>query len=298
MRLVVLGSDGMLGHKLCRELAEDHELFPVVRGLSNKPVTEYFFNEILKLDTKCIVDACNWDEVSRVLDECRPDYILNAVGFIKQRDGKNQEVRTVQLNCLIPHQLNQWCCENDARLIHFSTDCVFSGESGMYCEADRPDPIDFYGRTKLVGEVHSANALTIRTSIVGWELSRSTSLLEWFRANYHDNLSGYKKAIYSGLSTKALSECVSYLLDNYPDASGLYHVASEPISKYQLLSDLKAEMGWKGGAIQAEEDFTCDRSLDGSRFVEAFGWKTPSWEQMISQLAADRPFYDKMKQSV
>ena len=220
---------------------------------------------------------------------------INAVGIVKQRDEAKQAIPSIQLNALFPHILADLCDEVGARLIHVSTDCVFSGRRGSYSEADIPDPVDLYGRTKLIGELSRPNCLTIRTSIVGWQLAGGSSLLEWFATQRSSSVKGYRNAIFSGLSTSVLATLIGDLIETRPDVNGLYHVASQPISKHDLLSRIADALDWQDIIIEPEEQFHCDRSLDGARFEAATGWRAPSWDEMIAGLAAEWPTYEELR---
>ncbi len=171
-----------------------------------------------------------------------------------------------------------------ARLIHISTDCVFSGKRGKYREEDLPDAADLYGRSKLLGEITGGRALTLRTSMIGHELAGRHSLLEWFLAQQGKAVAGYRHAIFSGLTTRRLAELIATLIADFPDLCGLYHVAGEAISKFELLSLVRGCFGLDI-EIVPEDDFVIDRSLDSTRFVQATGIARPQWAEMIAQLA-------------
>jgi len=237
------------------------------------------------------VDALDLDKVTNVMEYVRPDCVINAIGLVKQRDEARQAIPSIQINALFPHQLAGLCKRMESRLVHISTDCVFSGLRGGYSEADVPDPVDLYGRTKLLGELNFPGCLTLRTSIVGWELCGNSSLLEWFARQRGRSIKGYKKAIFSGFSSTVLANLIGDLVETRPDLQGLYQVASQPISKYKLLVSLRDALGWDDIRIDADSQFLCDRSLKGNRFEAATGWQSPTWEEMINQLAEDWPQY-------
>jgi dTDP-4-dehydrorhamnose reductase len=185
----------------------------------------------------------------------------------------------------LPHRLAVLARVAGARLIHLSTDCVFSGRRGNYREDDPADAEDLYGRTKLLGEVSEEPCLTLRTSIIGPELSRKSGLLEWFMAQRGGTVRGFTRAIFSGFTTAELSRVIERLLEE-PHASGLYHVSSAPISKYDLLVRINAALGI-GVAIGADDSFACDRSLDSERFRSTFGYTPPAWDEMVTELAQE-----------
>ena len=137
-------------------------------------------------------------------------------------------------------------------MVHVSTDCVFSGSRGGYVESDVPDAFDLYGRSKLLGEVTDReNTVTLRTSIIGWQLGEPTGLVGWFAAHRDEPLKGFTKAVFSGLTTRALTEVIRDVV--MPDASlsGLWHVSAEPIDKYTLLTKLaeQARLGRRHHAV-------------------------------------------------
>jgi dTDP-4-dehydrorhamnose reductase len=232
------------------------------------------------------------------MDKAKPDVVVNCIGIVKQRDEAKKIIPSIQVNALFPHQLADLCHRENIRLVQISTDCVFSGLRGKYTEADIPDPVDLYGRTKLLGEVNRPGCLTLRTSIIGWQLNSFTSLLSWFARQRGQTIKGYRQAIYSGFSTRVLAGLISDLIETRPDLTGLYQVASEPISKYDLLVALRDKLGWGDIQIEPDEKFFCDRSLVATRFRVATGWKAPDWEEMISGLAQEWPSYQQWYQAV
>jgi len=229
--------------------------------------------------------------VRGALATVQPDVVINCIGIVKQRDEAKQAIPSIQVNALFPHQLADLCLGHDTRLVQISTDCVFSGFRGKYTEADVPDPVDLYGRTKLLGELQRPNCLTLRTSIIGWQLNTFSSLLSWFSQQRGQRIKGYQQAIYSGFSTHVLAGLISDLIETRPDLTGLYQVASEPISKYDLLVALRDKLGWDDIEIEPDDNFYCDRSLVGTRFSTATGWKAPTWEEMLTGLAEEWPAY-------
>jgi dTDP-4-dehydrorhamnose reductase len=160
----------------------------------------------------------------------------------------------------------------------------------MYKEDDLSDAEDLYGRTKLLGEVASANALTLRTSIIGRELTTHHSLLEWFLSNRGGRVNGYCKSIYSGVTTNHLSDVVLSIILNNPRLQGLYQIASEPISKYDLLLLLRKAYALNI-TIDPVNGEDVDRSMDGSEFCSATGYICPPWPVLVQQMAADTTPY-------
>jgi dTDP-4-dehydrorhamnose reductase len=281
MRVLILGAAGMLGHQLCLQFRERYETWATVRKLNpDDGVRELLPRERLIEG----VDAFQLQSVIAAIAQVKPDVIINCIGIIKQLQSAKNPVISLTVNALFPHHLHQLAQISGARLIHFSTDCVFSGKRGMYTEADISDAEDLYGRTKYLGEVAGEGALTIRSSIIGRELSTQSGLVEWFLSNEGGKVRGFRKAIYSGFTTAVMAEIISNLLEHHPQLSGVYQISSEPINKYELLLLVRDAFG-ANITIEPDDDFVIDRSLDSSRFRAETGFTPPSWEKMIADLA-------------
>ena len=287
MRVLVLGATGMLGHRLVAELRTRCEVVATVRG--DPPAGVPFFEGAHLVGG---ISAEDFDTVVKAIGDTRPEAVVNCIGIVKQLAAAKDSVSSIAVNALFPHRLARLCRTAGARLIHLSTDCVFAGTKGTpYTEADNPDPIDLYGRTKLLGEVTGADGLTLRTSIVGRELRNRTGLIEWFLSNRGGEVRGYTRALYTGLTTNVCARLIGDLLTRYPTMTGVWQVAAEPISKYDLLRLVDSAFG-TGTIIGRDTTFTCDRRLDGSRFADATGFVAPSWVDMVAELVRDRAFYD------
>ena len=230
-KIVVLGGAGMLGHKMFQVLRDRFpRTFCTVRQDLRKPP----FNQVDLLQGEGVIpgiDVTDFAALEAILGAFRPEFIVNCVGVIKQRLAAASPIPSITVNSLLPHQLARMAAGWGGRVIHFSTDCVFSGRRGNYGEEDFSDAEDLYGKSKFLGEVAAANALTLRTSIIGRELSEHGSLLDWFLARNHGTVRGYRQVIYSGVTTNHLAELVASIIGDHPDLNGLYQVASEPISK-------------------------------------------------------------------
>jgi dTDP-4-dehydrorhamnose reductase len=282
MRILILGGDGMLGHQLLRHFSGRHDVRVTLR-LGPEVYNRYGCFDREKAFFG--VDARREDSISHVLEQFRPDAVVNAIGIVKQRLEAKEVIPSLEINSLLPHRLALLCRTIGARLIHFSTDCVFSGRRGNYRETDQPDAEDLYGRTKLLGEVAESHCLTLRTSMIGPELSRKTGLLEWFLSQRGKTVKGFTKAIFSGFPTSELAHIVELVLMKVPAIHGLYHVAAEPISKYDLLSLVRDRFGLPI-TIERDTAFECDRSLDASRFHRDTGYKPPAWDAMIDDMVS------------
>lgn len=282
-RVLILGAAGMLGWTVSRLLLEDRAVAvtAAVRDQDTVPsgLAELLGDRLIELD---VTD----DRARRgVIVDSAPDFVLNCVGVIKQDPRLKDHVPTVWINSLLPHLLANECDKVDARLIQVSTDCVFSGRVGRYTEDDVPDPLDFYGRTKLVGELDERH-LTLRTSIIGPELRRRASLVEWFLGQEDQTVRGFRRAIYSGVTTVEFTRFLSRYV--FPDRSltGLYQLASDAINKYDLLELVAGAYEWSG-ELNPDDDFVCDRSLVSERLRTATGYQPPPWTEMIRDMAAD-----------
>ena len=286
MRVLVFGGNGMLGHQLCRSLPEAMEVWATFRA---EPEDFRFLPKERRLSHVLVQDT---SRVEQILEMVKPNAVINAVGIVKQRGEAREAVPSIQVNALFPHQLADLCVPRGIRLIHVSTDCVFSGSRGMYTESDVPDPVDLYGRSKLLGELERAGCLTLRTSVIGWELGGHLGLLSWFVGQRGKQVKGFRRAVYSGLSTRVFCELIGSLLAEHGDLQGLYHVSSAPIAKFDLLVALRNALGWSDLSVEPQEEPVCDRSLDGSRFRLATSWQAPKWEAMIQGLAEEWPEYE------
>ena len=288
MRVVILGSGGMLGHKLWQVFAPRFDTYVTVRK-SHEAYKHYSIFDPARW--RAGADVWQFDTVVQILEELSPDVVINAIGIVKQLPEADDPIVSITINSLFPHRLAALCREIGARLIHISTDCVFSGHKGLYTEDDEPDATDLYGRSKLLGEVQSTGCLTVRTSIIGRELGTHLGLVEWLLGSQGQKVKGYVNAIFSGLTTQALAQVLADVVADYPGLSGLYHVSANPISKYDLLQLLRA--AYKLDVeIEPCEEYHCNRSLDSSKFRAITGFVPPPWDEMVAGLVNDKTEYD------
>jgi dTDP-4-dehydrorhamnose reductase len=287
MKVLILGSTGMLGHKLHQVLTKTFEVAGTVRSKCDSLDRYGFFH---KSDVLPDIDAGKIPTVEKAIDKTKPNVVINCIGIIKSRKEAQDRLPSIQINTLFPHQLYKICRKRDIRLIHISTDCVFSGKIGNYQETDIADAEDIYGKTKYLGEIAEEGTLTIRTSIIGRELSTTNNLVEWFISNGGKQVQGYTNAIFNGFPTMCFAQIIAKVIADTPKLSGLYHISSEPISKYKLLTLIRDKMSID---IDIEEypHYYCNRSLDSSLYRSKSGFKPHSWEDMIDEFVIDAQQY-------
>ena len=295
MRVLILGASGMLGHKVWQHFAKRLDPYATFRQAPSRYERFGIFDAARSVGH---VSAEDFDSVIRAIESVRPDAVVNCIGIVKQDAAAKDAVSSIAVNALFPHRLAHLCRASGVRLVHLSTDCVFSGSEGNYTEEARADATDLYGRTKLLGEVDYDNSLTIRTSMIGRELQGSHGLVEWFlkEAAAGGQVRGFKRAVFSGLTTTALAQLIADLLLDHPQLSGVWHVAADPINKFDLLSLVKKVYGLDI-EIEPDESFICDRSLDASRFRAATGFTPHSWPEMIEQMRKDDTPYEQFRRT-
>lgn len=279
-KILVLGASGMLGNAMVRYFAThtSHDIVGIVRSPSSiQLLPTEVRNQIVEGG-----DVDDFDALVRMFDRHRPTIVINCIGLVKQLDEAKNPLASIPINAVLPHRLARLCSLIGARLIHLSTDCVFSGEKGMYVEGDLPDARDVYGRTKLLGEVDYPHAITLRTSIIGHELRSQHSLICWFLAQL-DEVQGFSRAIFSGLPTVEIARVIdAYVLPN-PNLHGIYHLSADPIDKFSLLMLVNKIYG-KSIRITENPSFTINRSLDSTRFREATGFKPDDWPTLVQRM--------------
>ena len=281
MRILILGGTGMLGHQLWDYFSGRFpDTHTTIRQSRNCYVTGELFNSSRVIDS---VDVSDFLELTGVMKCVRPDFILNCIGITKRRGKVGEAIHAITLNALLPHKLVEWGKNNSAKVINFSTDCVFDGVHGNYTEESPTKATDLYGKTKALGEIQGNNALTLRSSFIGAELGAGTELLEWFLSQT-GTVQGFKNAIYSGFTTLELSRIIENIVVHHPDANGIYNISSDPISKFDLLMLIRDKMRLDIDIIP-DEIFRCNRSLDSTKFRKEVNYTPPTWEAMIEELS-------------
>ena len=275
----------MIGHKMYKIISKFHnDTWVSLR----KNLSSYSYSEIYNPE-KVIdnIDLIYFENISNQLKIINPDIVINACGITIRRGIETLKSNSIILNSALPHFLNEWATFYNKRLIHFSTDCVFTGTKGDYLDNDNKDAYDLYGSTKSMGEViDSKHAITLRGSMIGSELENKTELFEWFLKQKNKTIKGFNKVIYSGITTTKMAEIVIKLIDQYPNLSGIYNISSQPISKYDLLKlfnkhfDINAK-------IEVDNSYSSNKNLISEKFYNEIGIKQPNWQDLIMQFKDD-----------
>lgn len=278
MRILILGITGMLGNTIFR-LLSDIEQYQVFGTARNANALHYFKNNKSIITS---IDVTNHDALIHSFVVAQPHLVINCIGLVKQLSASNNPLHAIPINTLLPHRLAEICRATQARLIHISTDCVFSGKIGGYLETDFPDATDLYGRSKLLGEIYYPNTITLRTSIIGHEIDGNKSLLNWFLSQ-EKSTKGFRKVIFSGLPTIEIARIIlEYIIPN-TKLEGLYHVSSKPINKYNLLCEI-AKIYKKDIEITPDDNLVIDRSLNAQKFKNDVGYTPPDWPDLIKKM--------------
>ena len=286
MRILVLGGGGMLGHKVVQRLGHSHQdLWWTLHGRRDDPALDPV-PMLRGANAICGFEAMELERVSGLLRELRPDVVINCLGLVKQRSHATDALAAVTINALLPHRIARALRGWNGRLVHISTDCVFSGQRGAYREDDHPDAVDLYGRSKALGESFEPNVLTLRTSMIGRELKHHASLLDWFLAQRGRCIKGFRRAMWSGVTALHLAEVIEVLLRDHPALHGIHHLASTPLSKHDLLSALNDAYDL-GVDIVPDDTHRVDLTLVGARFETATGYRCPPMASLIEDLVAD-----------
>jgi len=280
-KILILGAAGMSGSALIRYFSSDVNF--IVYGSVRKS------NLLRQLEARApnakiisSINVENQDCLTRLFDSVKPDFVVNCVGIVKQLPQSNDPLAVLPINSLLPHRLARLCEIVGARLVHLSSDCVFSGKKGSYLESGVPDATDLYGRSKLLGEVDYPHAITLRTSLIGHELQGARGLVNWFLTQ-EGSVRGFTKAIFSGLPTVEIARVIEEHVLPHPELHGVYHLSADPISKYDLLSTVKDVYG-KQIEIIPDDSLAIDRSLDSTRFQEATGFVSKPWYELVQAM--------------
>jgi dTDP-4-dehydrorhamnose reductase len=284
MKILVLGASGMLGNAVMRMMSErvDWQIFGTVRS----ELARSLLPAVVSKHLICGVDVERPDVLNCVFAQIRPDVVINCIGLVKQLAEAADPLLALPINAMLPHRLARLCELTRARLVHMSTDCVFSGLKGLYKESDPSDAQDLYGRSKYLGEVKYPHTITLRTSIIGHELGAAQGLVDWFLSQ-RGEIKGFRRAVFSGIPTVELARILRDYVLPQPKMHGIYHVSADPISKFDLLS-LVAQVYQKDIRITPDDTLVIDRSLDSSRFRRVTGYQPPAWSNLVRMMNAFR----------
>lgn len=280
MKILVLGATGLLGNAMFRVLsqADNLEVYGTARSASaGMHFTPELASRLITVDN--LEDAT---QLVALFDILAPDIVVNCTAL--PRAQVQDLARLIAVFSLLPRRLHHLCRERDIRLIQIGSDGVFSGKRGSYTEYDLPDADDSYGVAKILGEVDGPRALTLRTSMLGPELSAQNGLLSWFLGQENE-CRCYTRAIFSGFPTVVLAQIVRDVVFLNEGLHGIYHVAAEPISKFDLLAFVRQQYG-KQIQMIPDDSVVIERSLSAERFRLATGYTPPSWREMIATMHA------------
>ena len=282
MKLLILGANGLLGNTISKYFFEREEFktFATLRDYSKIKL----FNKKYHHKFLIIENILDFDQIKGTLNRVRPDILINCLGVSNKEilNNFNQAEKFITINSLLPHKLYEICNNYKIRLIHLSSDCVFSGKKGSYSENNLPDPKCLYGRSKLLGEVNYKNSITIRKSVIGHEIDSKNGLLEWFLSQ-KDEVQGYKDAIFSGMTVLELATLIEkYIIPN-EQLGGVLHVSGESITKYDLLKIISSIYN-KSIHIRLNKSIKVDRSLNSTKFNQLTGYKIKPWPILIRSM--------------
>lgn len=268
MKVLVLGGTGMAGHIISMYFKEaGHD----VTAFSRSKV-EYCNN--------INGDITYFQNLKKIIIEGQYDAVINAIGILNQ-DAENNKSNAVLLNSYLPHFLSDTTKDMKTKIIHMSTDCVFSGKTGGYSETSFRDGETFYDRSKALGELENNKDLTFRNSIIGPDMSeRGIGLFNWFMKQ-EGEINGFTKAIWTGVTTLTLAKAMEQALKE--NLTGLYNlVNNETISKYELLNLFNKYMKNNEIEILPSDNLSLDKSLINNR--TDFSFEVPSYETMVAEM--------------
>lgn len=290
MRILVLGSAGMLGFALHRRLHDAG--YGVVGAIRSGSEPRHKWTRGLTYLTG--IDIRDTSNIRRLVEANQFDCVINAAGIIKQSTDVRDAELVYSVNALAPRRLGLAAAVDGFRLIHFSTDCVFSGRCGNYDERDIPDALDTYGASKLLGEVCGNNALTLRTSIIGRGLNPNGSLVDWFLGQ-NGRVGAFRRAVFSGLPVNYIGDILANgIFPSGRPVEGLYHLSADPIAKSGLLHLIRTEWCREDIELVPNDDLVIDRSLNSSRLRSLIDLRPPPWSELVSEMAR---FYRELELS-
>jgi dTDP-4-dehydrorhamnose reductase len=292
MRILILGGNGMIGHKMYLLISKSYQDTWVTL---RKNLRSYRYAEIYNSE-KVVdnIDLNNFQTLLIHLNKINPDIVINASGITIRRGVEVSISNSIILNSALPHFLNEWVISNKKRLIHFSTDCVFSGEKGNYLDNDIKDANDLYGTSKSMGEVIDSNhTITLRGSMIGRELENKTELFEWFLSQKNKSIKGFCNVIYSGITTNKMADIVLKIIKEYPNLNGIFNVSSKPISKFNLLKLWNDNFN-NNSLIEIDNSYTSNKNLISDIFFKKINKEQPNWEELVHQLKIEDQSFNNL----
>ena len=277
---LIFGANGMLGHKILQTLSKKKKFtYGTIRLKKNRKLNN---NKIIYN-----VDVNNFRNIEKLIHQIKPNYVINCTGLIKQKLEVKRNDNFKKINFLFPLFLDRLSKKYLFRHIHFSTDCVFNGNKGNYTERSKKNAKDDYGKYKIAAENNIINnTLKIRTSIIGHEINKKKySLLEWFLSS-KNNVRGFKTAYFSGLTTLEISNIIYKIVNKKKFITGLYNIASNKISKYELIKKINKVYSLNKAVI-SDDTFKIDRSLNPKKFNDRFKININTWDVQIKNMYND-----------
>jgi len=276
-KILILGAKGMAGHMIANYLRSQkkYHIFTTARCDDESPDNFY-------------LDVFDTQKLIEIIDKIKPDYVINCIGVLVKFSKDNPE-KAIFINAYLPRFLDKLSNDFNYKLIHLSSDCVFSGSKGQYTELNIPDEIDIYGKSKALGEIDHSKNLTIRTSIIGPELKKNgVGLFHWFMQT-KGSIGGYTRVIWSGVTTLELAKFIDYLITDNVQLSGLYHlVNNDSISKKDLLLLFKRIFYKEDVTIYDDQGVVSDKSIVNT--LSQIEYKVPGYDRMVQEM------YDWMMQ--
>jgi dTDP-4-dehydrorhamnose reductase len=282
VKILVLGATGLLGNAVFRSMSKTSG--ERVVGTVRREAARRLFPIEYAARLTVVNDIENQEGLAQLFDSIHPDVVVNCIAA--GRPAPADPMRSIQVYSVLPRRLSHLCRLSGSRLIQISSDGVFSGVRGSYCEDDLPDANDIYGISKLLGEIAEPHVITLRTSIIGHELQSKDGLLEWFLSQ-QDQCHCYTRAIFSGFPTIVLADLIRDVVIPRPDLHGVYHLATQPISKFDLLRLVAKRYGKKIELIP-DDRANPDRTLVAARFEKATGYVAPDWPMLVDLMYCDR----------
>jgi dTDP-4-dehydrorhamnose reductase len=268
-KIIILGANGMAGHILVKGLQEKSCEYNIISIARNTSI----------INPTVILDVTNFDSLKHLIETESPDIIINCIGILNET-AENNPHQAILVNSYLPHYLEALTKNSKTKIIHISTDCVFSGKEGSYLESSTKNGLGYYSQSKSLGEINNSKDLTFRTSIIGPELNENGIGLFHWMSNQKNDVIGFEKAFWTGVTTVELLNAVKMAIRE--DLTGLYHlVYDKKISKFELLNIINKEFSLSLNIFPSDK-YIVDKSLINTR--NDFRFKVKSYEVMINEM--------------